>query len=103
MNMQKQLEPIIASCLIREGDEYSFSFCNLLTQSVEGLLHDRKNGQNGIFVQPMYDLMNGNLVGNRITLFSGTHTLGIALPVCPFCGGSLMSKDEKSIWRDLVS
>ena len=101
--MTKQLAPIVnAGCMVREGDEYSFSFCSLLTQAVEGLIQDRRNNQGGIFTQPVHDLPTGRLVGNRIMLFSGKHVMGIALATCPFCGGALMGAVEKAVWSDLI-
>jgi hypothetical protein len=47
----------------------------------------------GLFVQLTTNLQGD--VGNRFILKSGGYPKGVWLKVCPFCGGDLMSKDER--------
>ena len=99
----KRIKPIERpprKCHVAEGDDYPFSFCRHLAEAVEGTVANRKDDQLGIFAQPSHN-MDGRLTGNRLLLFSGQKTSGIALMVCPFCGGKVMGESEAAAYRDM--
>lgn len=83
-----------------KGIHNASTLCNEMKLAVAGeYLHGDKC-QRGLFVQVTSNLQGG--FGNRIYLKSGNFDEGIALPTCPFCGGSLMSSDEKGFYEGQV-
>jgi len=81
---------------------YPFEICSPLANSVQGMLEDRQDGENGLFVSHINNWGDGG-GGNRFELFSGKNNQGISLIVCPFCGGELMSKKEANAYRNLIN
>ncbi|MGK4306574.1 hypothetical protein ACSMFS_22540 [Shewanella xiamenensis] len=71
--------------------------CEVMKAAVSGAHAPNDRSQNGVFNQIVTNLKGG--YGNRIWLKSGKFESGICLPLCPFCGGELMSKEEAEMYQ----
>ena len=71
--------------------------CDVMKAAVSGDLKSNVRSQPGIFNQVVTNLEGG--FSNRIWLYSGKFDSGICLPLCPFCGGQLMSKEEAEMYQ----
>lgn len=71
--------------------------CDVMKAAVSGDQAPDVSSQPGVFNQVVSNLECG--YGNRIWLKSGKFNSGICLPLCPFCGGQLMPKEEAEMYQ----
>lgn len=78
-------------CTSKKGG-YSDTHCDVLSSICE--IHPKSNSK-GLFARSMVNIESGESLGVMIILKQGKYiSRGIALNVCPFCGGSLMDQGE---------
>ncbi|MGL4755743.1 MAG: hypothetical protein ACRCXB_25595 [Aeromonadaceae bacterium] len=76
-------------CRAMQGG-YSDEMCEALSSVIE--FAPRTNSK-GVFGRNIVNIQSGKSLGVMVVLKQGKHiSRGIALNVCPFCGGSLMDQ-----------
>lgn len=81
----------IVKCTIRKGG-YSETRCDALNSVID--YHPRANSK-GIFGRSIVNINSGESLGLMVVAKLGKfQQRGIAMNVCPFCGGSLMDQGE---------
>lgn len=82
------------------GYHYPNQLCKELMLAVRGTFRSGSSEEQGLFVQQINNQFDGS--GHRIYMRSGEFKAGILLRYCPFCGGHLMSEEEKRAYGDIA-